>query len=229
MKRLREITNNNNNNNDINNHFFDLIIKEPLILHHIFNFIILNNKFNLKHLLNIYRILFKYFKEDINIMKSLESFLYEFGDEFKEYNLYFFKQEKYNLNKCNYNLEEYINRLKKYQIFRWTKNFVIYGLCGNCNCIKDIENITKIKGYNKKELQSKYIHYCKKCKKELFPKSIWLNKKEVISEIGKNILCDFLVKHFEIRYFWDNVLNEYQYCLFDVYKCITELIQKTYK
>lgn len=172
MKRLREITD-NSNNNDINNHFFDLIIKEPLILHHIFNFIIFNNQFNFKDLLNIYRLLFKYFNEDINIMNSLESFLYNFGDEFKEYNLYLFKQEKYNLNKCNYNLEEYMNHLKKYQIFRWTKNFVIYGLCGKCNCIKDIENIKKIKGYDKKELQSKYIHYCKNCKHNIFPKSIW--------------------------------------------------------
>lgn len=159
-------------------------------------------------MLPIYRILYQYFEENKCVLKVMEKYLKQYADDFDHLNQYLFKREL-----CDYterwngicSIGYCIESLTEYNMFRFTKNFVEFGLCENCgNLPSEIAYFEKIHDNDENELESEYIYICKNCKendKEKFEK-FWLTSKEFINVITSEYLCNQFSKC-HIRWMYD--------------------------
>lgn len=241
MKRQREVDSKSLTEKLDTNFFFSTIKSDPDILSVIFK------NLKIRDLLTIYRVLYQYFFNDVYIMNVLEKFLKsktDITERLLEFNnsLFLIKMKKlstsnlylkYPLITKSFDdeslsalpkpisfMDKYNDIIKKYSEFRWTRNFVKYGFCEDCQKITEIDYIKKIKGYDVIELESKFIYLCNKCTKKLnvIDDSLpWLNQKDVTKSLPSSLICKMLFKKFQIRRLWNSDTKEWTYYYNDVY------------
>lgn len=181
------------------NHLFDTIFRQPDILN-----IILPYIDTLASLLSFYRYLYYNMKdvEPYPVLTVMEKYLVKTVD-LDCVNYYFLqkKMRKFTLNDKNNwpnkGTDHYIKTLQRYNEFRFTRNFVIYGFCIECNKLPPanvdaIHSDFKIINFNKTELESGKCYLCKGC---AFNEKIWYTDKEVMDKMGLIIITSFMEKH----------------------------------
>lgn len=182
-----------------NNYFFPVIILQPGLLCFIFE------NLPLIDLLTIYKILYQYFIGNESVMIILEDYLEENYCIDEMTTILFQKKVK----KLEYlvllgNIEDYSQKINKYKTFRYTKNFVKYGLCDTCHYLPnkcDQIDFVNVTNRNLNELECKVIYNCELCNK-VPDNNLFYSTKQFIQEIGLTQIACFYADHFGIRTDW---------------------------
>ena len=209
MKRKREVE------VDKTNHLFKSISIQPDIMIHIFSNLLLID------LLIFYKLLYYHLKKDNKIITVMENYLKDQKNGMlvgmKIINNYFFDKKilKYkNYDDPPLEPQDFIEKLTKYQEFRFTRNFVKYGLCSACHSFPDyIHEIYGLNNIIENELESRIIYICQSCDLQY---TLWNSTEEFIRKMKDDLLIFFANEH-GIRYMINGDTNEMKFFARDIF------------